>query len=44
MKIKEEKHAMINDNIDNEKEEERGCRRLCPDCPMKNDEYLSDKS
>jgi hypothetical protein len=35
---------MSNKNIETEKEEERGCGRLCPDCPMKNDRDLMKKS
>ena len=34
---------MSNKNIETEKEEERGCGRLCPDCPMKNDRDLMKK-
>ncbi|VVB56205.1 Uncharacterised protein [uncultured archaeon] len=29
---------MPNKNIETEKEEKRRCGRLCPDCPMKNDD------
>jgi len=35
---------MSNKNNETEKEEERGCGRLCPDCPMKNDRDLIKKS
>jgi len=35
---------MSNKNNETEKEEERGCGRLCPDCPMKNDLDLMKKS
>jgi len=31
---------MSKKNTESEKEEERGCGRLCPDCPMKNKDDL----
>ena len=39
----EENKRMTKKNPETEKEEERGCGRLCPDCPMKNEENILKK-
>ena len=44
IRCQEANKLMSNKNTETEKEEERGCGRLCPDCPMKNDHDLMKKS
>ena len=44
VECQEANKRMSNKNNEIEKEEERGCGRLCPDCPMKNDNDLTKKS
>ncbi|CAG0977538.1 hypothetical protein METP3_01875 [Methanosarcinales archaeon] len=38
IECKEANKLMPNKNTETEKEEKRRCGRLCPDCPMKNDD------